>query len=210
MTVTIGRRELLAALGGAAAAWPLTARAQQTAKPPTVGVLGPGTPSSYGQWVATFVRRLHELGWIEGRTVTIEYRWAEGRTEGAADIAAEFIQRRVDVIVTSGTSTVLAAKQATSVIPIVFAAIGDPVGGCDVVSEGVAERAHLTYYVVPRVCGYLGRRPGALEGLMPPLCVLARIMHYAALFCTSGELTRAEVPSGEIGVRQLVMQRVRG
>src|SRR5262245_16993972 len=93
-----------------------------------VGVLGPGTPSTFGQWVTTFVRRLHELGWIEGRTVTIEYRWAEGRTERAADIAAEFVQRRVDVIVTSGTGTVLAAKQATSVIPIAFAAAGDPVG----------------------------------------------------------------------------------
>jgi putative tryptophan/tyrosine transport system substrate-binding protein len=121
------RRAFITLIGGAAA-WPLAARAQQTAKPPTVGVLGPGTPSSYGQWVATFVRRLHELGWIEGRTVTIEYRWAEGRTERAADIAAEFVQRRVDVIVTSGTGTVLAAKQATSVIPIVFAAAGDPVG----------------------------------------------------------------------------------
>jgi putative tryptophan/tyrosine transport system substrate-binding protein len=122
------RRDFIALLGGTAAAWPVAASAQQTAKPPTVGVLGPGTPSSYGQWVATFVRRLHELGWIEGRTVTIEYRWAEGRTERAADIAAEFVQRRVDVIVTSGTGTVLAAKQATSVIPIVFAAAGDPVG----------------------------------------------------------------------------------
>jgi putative ABC transport system substrate-binding protein len=122
------RRDFITLVGGAATAWPLAARGQQTAKPPTVGVLGPGTPSSYGQWVATFVRRLHELGWIEGRTVTIEYRWAEGRTERAADIAAEFVQRRVDVIVTSGTGTVLAAKQATSVIPIVFAAAGDPVG----------------------------------------------------------------------------------
>jgi putative tryptophan/tyrosine transport system substrate-binding protein len=124
----VKRRDFITLLGGAAGAWPLAARAQQTAKPPTVGVLGPGTPSSYGQWVAIFVRRLHELGWIEGRTVTIEYRWAEGRTERAADIAAEFVQRRVDVIVTSGTGTVLAAKQATSVIPIVFAAAGDPVG----------------------------------------------------------------------------------
>jgi putative ABC transport system substrate-binding protein len=124
----VKRRDFITLVGGAATAWPLAARGQQTAKPPTVGVLGPGTPSSYGQWVATFVRRLHELGWIEGRTVTIEYRWAEGRTERAADIAAEFVQRRVDVIVTSGTGTVLAAKQATSVIPIVFAAAGDPVG----------------------------------------------------------------------------------
>jgi ABC-type uncharacterized transport system substrate-binding protein len=72
--------------------------------------------------------RLRELGWIEGRTVAIEYRWAEGRTERAAEIAAEFVQRNVDVIVTSGTAFVVAAKQATSVIPIVFAAAGDPVG----------------------------------------------------------------------------------
>jgi ABC-type uncharacterized transport system substrate-binding protein len=122
------RREFITLLGGAAAAWPLAADAQQTAKLPTVGVLGSGTPSSYGQWIAAFVRRLHELGWIEGRTITIEYRWAEGRTERAAEIAAEFVQRKVDVIVTSGTGSVLAAKQATSVIPIVFAATGDPVG----------------------------------------------------------------------------------
>ncbi len=121
------RRQFITLLG-TAAAWPLAAHAQQTGRLPTVGVLGAGTPSSHGQWVAAFVRRLHELGWIEGRTVAIEYRWAEGRTERAAEIAAEFVQRNVDVIVTSGTAFVVAAKQATSVIPIVFAAAGDPVG----------------------------------------------------------------------------------
>jgi len=123
----IARRKFLAALGGVAA-WPLAAHAQQAAKLPTIGSLGAGTPSSHGQWVATFVRRLNELGWIEGRTVAIDYRWAEGRTERAAEMLAEFVQRKVDVIVTSGTGMVLAAKQATSVIPIVFAAAGDPVG----------------------------------------------------------------------------------
>jgi putative tryptophan/tyrosine transport system substrate-binding protein len=91
-------------------------------------VLVPGTPSSHGQWFAVFAQRLREIGWIEGRTVAVEYRWAEGRTERAAEIAAEFILRKVDVIVTSGTAFVMAAKQATSVIPIVFAAAGDPVG----------------------------------------------------------------------------------
>jgi putative tryptophan/tyrosine transport system substrate-binding protein len=126
MASYIGRRKFLATVGGAAA-WPLAARAKQPAKP-TIGFLVSGTPSSHGQWVAAFVRRLHELGWIEGRTVAIEYRWAEGRTERAAEIAAELVQRNVDVIVTSGTAFVVAAKQATSVIPIVFAAAGDPVG----------------------------------------------------------------------------------
>jgi len=90
--------------------------------------LGSATPATQGQWVAAFVQRLRELGWIEGRTIAIEYRWAEGRTERAAEIAAELVQRKVDVIVTSGTSLIAAAMQATSVIPIVFAAAGDPVG----------------------------------------------------------------------------------
>ena len=129
MTVTIGRRELLAALGGAAAAWPLAARAQQPmAKLPTIGFLGAATPSAWSQRVAAFVQRLRELGWTEGRTVVVEYRWAEGRSERFLEIAAEFAQLKVDVIVAAGTPAILAARQATSVVPIVFVGAGDPVG----------------------------------------------------------------------------------
>src|SRR5215472_4596883 len=128
MASYIARRKFLATLLGGAAARPLAARAQQAAKLSTIGFLVAGTPSSHGQWVAAFVQRLRELGWIDGRTIAIEYRWAEGRTERAAEIAAEFVRRKVDVIVTSATAGVVAAKQATSVIPIVFAAAGDPVG----------------------------------------------------------------------------------
>jgi len=124
----VKRRQFITLLGGAAAAGPLAARAQQAGKLPTIGFLVSGTPLSHGQWVAAFVRRLHELGWIEGRTVAIEYRWAEGRTDRFDEIAAEFVRRKVDVIVTSATAAIVAAKQATSVIPIVFAAAGDPVG----------------------------------------------------------------------------------
>ncbi len=113
------RREFISLIGGAAA-WPLAARAQQP-KVPTIGFLGASSPSVWTQWVAAFVQRLRELGWIEGRTVAIEYRWAEGRPESFAEIAAEFVRLKVDVIVTVG-GAVLAAKQATSVIPIVFAA----------------------------------------------------------------------------------------
>ena len=120
------RREFITLLGGAAA-WPLAARAQQQAKLPTIGLWGPTTPSVGSQRVAAFVQRLRELGWIEGRTVAIEYRWAEGRDERAAEIAAEFVRLKVDVIVTQGTPSVIAAKQATSVILIVFAAVGGPV-----------------------------------------------------------------------------------
>src|SRR5262245_5801144 len=122
------RREFITLLGGAAAAWPLAARAQHATKLPTIGYLGSGTPTIQAQWVAAFVQRLRELGWIEGRTVAIEYRWAEGRNERYAENAAEFVRLKVDVIVTTGTPPTLAAKQATAVIPIVFAAVSDPVG----------------------------------------------------------------------------------
>jgi putative ABC transport system substrate-binding protein len=121
------RREFITLLGGAAT-WPLAARAQQPAKLPTIGYLGPSTRSIDSQRLNAFVQRLRELGWNEGRTIDIEYRWAEGRNERLAETAAEFVRRKVDVIVTSATPPTVAAKQATSVIPIVFAAVGDPVG----------------------------------------------------------------------------------
>jgi len=121
------RRAFITLLGGAAA-WPLAARAQQAGKLPTIGLLGTATPSAWSQRVAAFVQRLRELGWIEGRTIAIEYRWAEGHPERFADIAAELVRLKIDVIVTAG-GAVLAAKQATSVIPIVFAVANDPVGG---------------------------------------------------------------------------------
>jgi ABC-type uncharacterized transport system substrate-binding protein len=125
----IRRRELIILLGGsAAAAWPLAARTQPESKLPTIGFLGSATSATQGQWVAAFVQRLRELGWIEGRTIAIEFRWAEGRSERYAEIAAEFVRLNVDIIVTVGTPAVVAAKQATSIIPIVFASVGDPVG----------------------------------------------------------------------------------
>src|SRR5262244_2351025 len=128
MASYIARRKFLATLGSAAAAWPLAARAQQPAKLPTIGFLGGTSPSVVSQSVAAFVQRLHELGWVEGRNVAIEYRWAEGRSERFAEMAAEFVRLKVDVIVTVG-SAVLDAKRATSVIPIVFAVASNPVGG---------------------------------------------------------------------------------
>ena len=120
------RREFITLLGGAAA-WPLAARAQQPEKLPTIGFLGSSTPSAMSQWVAAFDRRLRELGWIEGRSVAMEYRWAEGRNERYVEIATEFARLKVNVIVTTGTAAVVAAKQATAAIPIVFTSAGDPV-----------------------------------------------------------------------------------
>jgi putative ABC transport system substrate-binding protein len=121
------RREFIALLGGAAAAWPLAASAQQIGKIPTIGFLGATTPSAHGRYLAVFTQRLRELGWIDRRTVAIEYRWAEGREERYAEIATEFVRLNVDVIVTHGVASFFAMK-ATSVVPIVFAASGDPVG----------------------------------------------------------------------------------
>ena len=120
------RRDFISLLGSAVT-WPLAARAQQSTKLPTVGLLGASTLSAWSPWVAAFVQRLRELGWTEGRTIAIEYRWAEGRTERYAEIAAEFVRLKVDVIVTVG-SAVATVRQVTAVIPIVFAAAVDPLG----------------------------------------------------------------------------------
>jgi len=122
------RREFLRALGGAAAALSLEARADQAGRPPTIGFLGANKPSIQKEWVDAFVKRLNELGWVEGRSVTIEYRWAEGRAERSPALIAELVKLKVGVIVTHGTANVAVAKRATTDIPIVFAAVSDPVG----------------------------------------------------------------------------------
>jgi len=134
----VKRREFITLLGGAAAGWPLAARAQQM-KLPTIGFLGASTPSNWTPWTAAFLQRMRELGWTEGRTVAIEYRWAEGRSERFTEIAAEFVRLKVDVIVTVGTA-VAAAKQATSTIPIVFALAADPVGSGGVIGATGRQR----------------------------------------------------------------------
>jgi putative ABC transport system substrate-binding protein len=208
MASHIGRRKFLATLGGAAAAWPLAARAQQSAKLPTIGFLVAGTPSSHGQWVAAFVQRLRELGWIEGRTITIEYRWAEGRSERFAEIAAEFVRRKVDVIVTSATEAVVAAKQATSVIPIVIAAAGDPVGTGLVASlarpggnvtglsiqqtDVAAKRLELLREIVPGL-----RRLAILGNVSGPAVVLDMREAEAAARTLGLEVITSEIRRGE-------------
>jgi putative ABC transport system substrate-binding protein len=124
----IQRRQFISLLGGVAAAWPGVARGQQP-KPLTVGFLGAGEALQQRQWTDAFVQRLRELGWIEGRTITIAYRWADGSTERAAEFTSELVRLGVNVIVTSGTQIVLAAMQATDSTPIIFATAADPLGG---------------------------------------------------------------------------------
>ena len=121
------RRDFITALGGAAAGWPLAVRAQAP-KLPIIGLLNTGTAVSQAAYVRAFVQRLRELSWIEDHTVSIEQRFAEGRSERFAAIAAELVRLKVDVIVTASTPATVAVKQATSRIPFVFAAVGDPVG----------------------------------------------------------------------------------
>jgi len=122
------RRDFIKIIAGSAAVWPFAAHAQQPAKLPTIGFLGANNASFERASTDAFVQRLRELGWIENQTVAIEYRWAEGREERFAEIVAEFIRLKVNVILTYATPSSLAAKKATAVIPIVFAAAGDPVG----------------------------------------------------------------------------------
>jgi putative tryptophan/tyrosine transport system substrate-binding protein len=176
------RRKFITLLGGAAATLPLAARAQQPAKLPTVGFLG-SNASAWSPWTAAFVQRLRELGWIEGRAIAIEYRWSEGRPERNAEIAAEFVRLKVDVIVTNAIA-VPTLKQATEVIPIVFATGTDPVGGGLVASlarpggnvtglsmqstDLASKRIELLREVLPRlrrlaIIGNVGFPQGVLE-----------------------------------------------
>jgi putative tryptophan/tyrosine transport system substrate-binding protein len=120
------RREFLILISGTVC-WPLAARAQQSARLPTIGIFG-SVSAAWHKPVTELVERLHELGHVENRTVTIEYRWSEGRNERYGEIAAELVRLNVDVIVALGTPAIVAAKKATSVIPIVFPLASDPVG----------------------------------------------------------------------------------
>jgi putative tryptophan/tyrosine transport system substrate-binding protein len=207
MSAKIKRREFISLLGGAAA-WPRAAHAQQAGKPPTIGFMGQSTRSAGSEWVAAFVQRLRELGWNEGRTVAIEYRWAEGREERFPEIAAELVRLKVDIIVTSGTPAVMASKQATSVIPIVFATAGDPVAnnlvaslarpggnvtGLSILSADLAgKRLELLREVVPGL-----RRLAILGNVGNPFAVLEMGQTQAAARTLGFEVDTLEIRRSE-------------
>jgi putative tryptophan/tyrosine transport system substrate-binding protein len=184
----MNRREFITLLGGAVASWPLVARAQQ--KPPTIGFLGPASASSMSAWTAAFVQRLRELGWIEGRTIGIEYRWGDGRADRLSEIAAEFVRLKVDVIVTVG-GAVAAAKQATATIPIVFAGAGDPVGS-GMVASLAQPGGNVTGLSVQSI-DLAGKRLEILREIFPDVRRLAIIgnVEYAATVLEMGEAQAA-------------------
>jgi len=166
------RRDFIAIVGGAAT-WPMAVSAQQAGKLPTIGFLG-ADPAGFAPWTAAFVARLRELGWIDGRTVAIEYRWSEGRTERYAEIAAEFVRQKVDVIVTVG-SAVPTVRQATSIIPIVFAVAIDPVRS-GLVSSLANPGGNVTGLSL-QATNLAGKRLEILRELIPELRRLAIIFN---------------------------------
>jgi putative tryptophan/tyrosine transport system substrate-binding protein len=178
MSAEIRRRDFITLLAGAVAAWPLAARAQQPQKVPTIGFLGSLSQSAQSTWTAAFVQRMREHGWIEGRTVAIEYRWAEGRRERFAEIAAEFVRLNVDVIVTAGTDAVIAAKKATSVIPIVFGTAGDPVAN-GLVASLARPSANVTG-LSNQSAEIAGKRIDLLREVVPSLRRLAIMANVAS------------------------------
>ena len=181
------RRDFITLLGGAAA-WPLASRAQQPAMP-VIGFLGADV-TAWSAYTTAFAERLRALGWIEGRTIAIEYRWSEGRPERVAEIAAEFVRLKVDVIVTNGPA-VATLKQATSVIPIVFAVALDPVGGGLV--ESLARPGSNVTGQSTQQSDLAGKRVELLRDVVPRLRRLAIILNvgYPSAVLEMGEVQAA-------------------
>lgn len=189
------RREFMLALGGAAVAWPHAARGQQNGKLPTIGFIGPSTASADVTRRAALKQRLGELGWIEGRTVAIQYRWAEGNVARAGEIAADYVRQGVDIIVISGDAQVRAVEKVTATIPIVIAAAADPVGNGLV--ESLARPGGNATGLSRQLTDSTGKRLELLREIVP---ALKRI---AILFNGANPLTTPELENAEAAARTL-------
>jgi ABC-type uncharacterized transport system substrate-binding protein len=192
------RRHFILGFGATAAAWPLTARAQQ--KVPVIGFLGTTSPAAWP--IAAFERRLGELGWVSGRTITIDYRWTEGRNEKAPAIAEAFVQRKVDIIVTGGNA-VAAARQATSSIPIVFAVAIDPLGSGFVAS--LSRPGGNVTGISMQGTDVAGKRLQMLREIVPALRRLA-IMVNVAYSAAKNELAECQAAARSLGIEATLME----
>jgi putative ABC transport system substrate-binding protein len=190
------RREFITLIGGTAAAWPCAGQAQQVGKLPTIGFLGASSQSGWGSWTSAFVTRLRELGWIEGHTIAIEYRWAEGRKERFAEFAAEFVRLKVDVIVTAASAG-YAAKQVTSTIPIVLAVATDPVGDGLVMS--LARPGGNVTGMSLQQNDIAGKRLGLLREILPSLKRVA-ILADAGFPADALEMDQVEAMAHSFGI----------
>jgi putative tryptophan/tyrosine transport system substrate-binding protein len=192
----VKRREFIT-LVGCAAVWPLSARAQQTGRLPTIGFLGAATPAVWAPWTSAFEKRLHELGWTNGRTVVIEYRWAEGRSIRFAEIATEFVKLNVDVIVAGSTEAVIAAKQVTSVVPIVFPLSIDPVAA-GLVASLARPGSNVTDLSI-QSSDLAGKRLELLREILPNLRRLA-ILANVSNPGSAREMSEAEATAHTLGL----------
>jgi putative tryptophan/tyrosine transport system substrate-binding protein len=186
------RRDFMTAVGGAMA-WPTAGNAQHAGRLPTIGFLG-ANPVLFAPWTAALVARLGELGWIDGRTVAIEYRWSQGRTERYVEIASEFVRQKVDVIVTVG-SAVPSVRLATADIPIVFAVAIDPVRS-GLVSSLAHPGGNVTGLSL-QAANLAGKRLEVLRELIPQLRRLA------VIYNGGNEQTVLEMSDTEAAAREL-------
>ena len=202
MTVTIGRRELLAALGGAAAGWPLTAGAQQPGKLPTIGFLG-NDAATWTDWTAAFRQGLKKAGYVEGQNATIEYRWAEGHYDRLPGLAADLVGRKVTVIAATSTPAALAAKAATATVPIVFTTGGDPIK-LGLVASLNRPGGNITG--VSSLISELGtKRLGLLRELIPSATVIATLVN-PNFPDADGQLRDAEAGARALGLQLIVLR----
>jgi len=202
MTVTIGRRELLAALGGAAVAWPLAARAQQAAMP-LVGFLSDSSPETNADLSAAFRKGLNEAGFTEGRNVAIEYRWASAQFDRLPGLAADLVRRQVAVIAATGSvPTVLAAKEATATIPIVFNAGVDPVKAGLVVALN-KPGGNLTG--ITSVNAQIGSKwVGLMRELLPSVTRVAVLINPEARMNTVDMVTDVQAAAAAVGLQVVI------
>jgi putative ABC transport system substrate-binding protein len=200
------RRDFIILVGGASA-WPLTAEAQQVDRARNIGILGSGTPASQGARYAIFVQRLGELGWIDGRTAVIDYRWTEGHSERAAEIAAAFVHLKADIIVTNGNASILAAKRATSTIPIVFPIAGDPVR-TGLVASLSRPGGNVTGLSI-QTDEVAGKRLGLLREIAPNLHRIG-ILFEAANAPSQLEMNEVQIAAGKLGLDALPLEFKQG